>query len=69
MFGLQGNEKINPKLVELEMKKVGLTIQATAIQAIRWFKKSLDLEPDKKSRDQIQDDLRMLYARYPFIPI
>ena len=69
MFGLTGNQRIDPKLVEIEMKKAGLTIQASVIQAIRWFKKTLDLNPDEKSKNQIQDDLRTLYARFPYIQL
>ena len=64
-FGLTGFNKIDPKLAKEELEKAGLTLETAVAQAIRWFERALELNPDNRSKKQIQWDLETLYQRFP----
>lgn len=62
-FGV--HDAIKPELARQELKKVGISTETAAAQAIRWFEHALSLDPDKDSREQIRWDLETLYKRFP----
>ncbi|MCI0552735.1 MAG: hypothetical protein L0287_17430 [Anaerolineae bacterium] len=64
-FGLTGYDKIDPELAKEELKKADLTLETAVAQAIRWFERALELNPDERSKKQIQLDLETLYQRFP----
>jgi tetratricopeptide (TPR) repeat protein len=64
-IGLTGYNRIDPELANEELAKAGLTLETAASQAIRWFERALELNPDNQSKKQIQMDLEVLYKRFP----
>ena len=64
-LGLTGYNKIDTELAKEELEKAGLTLETAAAQAIRWFERTLELNPDNQSKTQIQWDLETLYKRFP----
>jgi tetratricopeptide (TPR) repeat protein len=64
-YGLTGYNKIDPDLAKQELEKAGLTLETSVAQAIRWFERALELNPDNQSKKQIQWDLETLYQRFP----
>ena len=64
-FGLTGFTKIDPDLAKEELDRAGLTLETAVAQAIRWFERALELNPDNQSKAQIQWDLETLYQRFP----
>ncbi len=64
-FGLTGFNRIDPEQAKEELKKAGLTLETAVAQAIRWFERALELNPDNQSKAQIQWDLETLYQRFP----
>jgi tetratricopeptide (TPR) repeat protein len=58
---------LDPQLAHTELDKVGIAVETAATQAIRWFERSLVLNPDKQSRAQIEWDLETLYKRFPHL--
>ncbi len=64
-FGLTGFNKIDPELANQELEKAGLKLETAVAQAIRWFERALELNPDEESKKQIQWDLETLYQKFP----
>jgi tetratricopeptide (TPR) repeat protein len=62
---LTGYNRIDPELAKKELDKASLTLDTAASQAIRWFERSFELNPDNQSKEQIQQDLETLYKRFP----
>jgi len=64
-LGLNGYDKIDPEHAKEELKRADLTLETAVAQAIRWFERALELNPDDRSKKQIQWDLETLYQRFP----
>jgi len=56
--------RLTRELVLTELDKTGLEVDTAAVEAMRWFEYALTLDPDNKSRAQIQSDLATLYKRF-----
>ena len=64
---LGGQDQMDKRLAQGAVDRTGLTVETAAVQAIRWFEKSLTLNPDEQSRAQIQLDLQGMYSRFPHL--
>jgi hypothetical protein len=60
-------DTLDPILSQAALDKTGMLVETAALQAIRWFEKSLSLKPDEASRLQIEQDLNTLYTRFPLL--
>lgn len=55
----------DPTITKNELDKLGLSIEAAAAQAIRWFERSLELNPDSESAHEINQTIAVLHHRFP----
>jgi tetratricopeptide (TPR) repeat protein len=60
-------DKVDRRLAQGAIDRTGLAVDTAASQAIRWFERALTLNPDNRSRVQIQWDLATLYNRFPLL--
>jgi len=58
-------DKVDKRVSQAGLDRTGLAIETCAVQAIRWFERALNLNPDHESRIQILQDLDTLYKRFP----
>ena len=67
VFNMMGAREIipSPDAVKGMLDEIGLSIDMAALQAVRWFERSLSLRPDVSSRTQITQDLETLHKRFP----
>jgi Flp pilus assembly protein TadD len=63
----QGAGPMDPTIALEQISGLGMVVDTAASQAIRWFERSLLLDPDLASRKQIQWDLETLYTRFPHL--
>ena len=64
-FGLTGTDIIDPKKSMSELEKLDITIEAAAAEAIKWFKRSLMLDPDIPSKKHLESTLDGLFKGFP----
>jgi len=57
----------DPDVSKSEAEELGIVIDTAAAQAMRWFERALQLGPDRDGYRQIQQDLHVLYQRYPHL--
>lgn len=58
-------DKVDKRVSQAGLDRTGLAVETCAVQAIRWFEKALNFNPDQQSREQINQDLYTLYKRFP----
>jgi len=66
-LGTQGIDKFSPRQSELALAEADMVIDTAAAQAMRWFERALQLNPDASSLAQIRQDLGTLYQRFPHL--
>lgn len=65
MMGFSGTFKMDPERSQAELDKLNITVETAAAQAIKWFNRSLELNPDPPSIQNIMPTLQALYKRFP----
>ncbi len=60
-------DKADRRISQAGLDHTGLAVETAALQAIRWFERSLALKPDSEDRFQINNDLATLYKRFPHL--
>lgn len=57
----------DPTVAVNEINELGMVADTAAVQAIRWFERSLELGPDVEGRAAILSHLDTLYRRFPHL--
>lgn len=60
-------DKADSRYSQAGLDHTGMALETAAVQAIRWFERSLELKPDSDSRFQINSDLGTLFKRFPHL--
>ena len=60
-------DKIDKGYSQAGLDHTGLAVETAAVQAIRWFERALAMKSDRQSKEQIKQDLRTLYIRFPHL--
>lgn len=50
-----------------ELAKLEIDVETAASQALRWFERSLELNPNYSSRKQIKRDIEVLFWKFPHL--
>lgn len=64
---LDAQDTLDKRYAQAGLDNVGLAVDTSAVQAIRWFETSLQLNPDSFSKDNILTNISGLYKRFPHL--
>jgi len=60
-------DKFDKRYSQAGLDHTGMAVETAAVQAIRWFEQALRMKSDRQSKEQIKDNLKTLYIRFPHL--